>query len=167
MASNNVGKIDASSAEASLRSMSSFDRAVAIIKHYETLHINKGRYIGYGHQIKPGEPYRPNQRLTPSQADALLRKDLHHFCSLFRAYGQDSLLLATLSYNVGPYRLLGTKNHQHSQLLTALRTYRTNPTPTNLATLRNHYLSFSRYRGHPHRLLHLRRTLEFELLFDP
>ena len=37
--------------------------------------------------------------------DALLRKDLRKFCAMFRQFGKDSLLLATLAYNVDPYRL--------------------------------------------------------------
>ena len=43
--------------------------------------------------------------MTKRQADALLRKDLRKFCAMFQQFGKDSLLLATLAYNVGPYRL--------------------------------------------------------------
>lgn len=72
-----------------------FERAVLIIKHYETLH--RPRHwptIGYGHVVQPGEPYRKGVQLTERQADALLRKDLLKFCALYRSYGADSLLLS-------------------------------------------------------------------------
>ena len=36
-----------------------FERAVLIIKKFETMHHPKHwPYIGYGHQVQPGEPYR-------------------------------------------------------------------------------------------------------------
>lgn len=36
-----------------------FERAVLIIKKFETLHKPKHwSYVGYGHQVQPGEPYR-------------------------------------------------------------------------------------------------------------
>ena len=38
--------------------------------------------------------------MTKRQADVLLRKDLRKFCAMFRQFGKDSLLLATLAYNV-------------------------------------------------------------------
>lgn len=72
-----------------------FERAVLIIKHYETLHRPEHwPTIGYGHVVRPGEPYRKGVQLTESQADNLLRKDLRKFCALYRSYGADSLLLS-------------------------------------------------------------------------
>ena len=43
-------------------------------------------------------------RLVPltAQADALLRKDLAKFVSLYKDYGKDSVLLGALAYNCGP-----------------------------------------------------------------
>ena len=90
-----------------------FERAIAIIKHFEGLH-NKAEhypYVGYGHKVLPGENY-PKwlfqiQLMTEEEADRLLRSDLMKLCKMFSGYGQDSLLLATLAYNVGAYRLLG------------------------------------------------------------
>lgn len=77
-----------------------FERAVACIKYFEGLHQAKDYpYIGYGHRVQPGEHFR--LPLTRKQADALLRRDLRKLCSMFRSYGKDSLLLATLAYNVG------------------------------------------------------------------
>ena len=72
-----------------------FERAVLIIKKFETLHKPKHwPYVGYGHQVQPGEPYRRGVQLTEAQADALLRKDLAKFCSLYSQYGKDSVLLS-------------------------------------------------------------------------
>lgn len=85
-------------------SMSDFDKAIVCIKFYEGLHTKKDYpYIGYGHCIQPGE--KLNWSLTKKQADALLRSDLKKLCVIFRRYGADSLLLATLSYNVGCGRI--------------------------------------------------------------
>ena len=72
-----------------------FERAVIIIKKFETLHKPKHwPYVGYGHRVLPGEPYRRGVQLTEKQADALLRKDLRKFVSLYKAYGKDALLLS-------------------------------------------------------------------------
>ena len=80
-----------------------FERAVIIIKKFETLHRPKDYpYVGYGHRVLPGEPYRRGVQLTEKQADALLRKDLLKFVSLYKAYGKDALLLGVLAYNCGP-----------------------------------------------------------------
>ena len=58
-----------------------FERAVLIIKKFETMHHPKHwPYVGYGHCVQPGEPYRRGCQLTEAQADALLRKDLRKFC---------------------------------------------------------------------------------------
>ena len=46
-----------------------------------------------------GERYSA-RTMTKRQADALLRKDLRKFCAMFQQFGKDSLLLATLAYNV-------------------------------------------------------------------
>ena len=72
-----------------------FERAVLIIKKFETLHKPRHwPYVGYGHQVQPGEPYRRGCQLTEAQADALLRKDLRKFCALYSHYGKDSVLLS-------------------------------------------------------------------------
>lgn len=72
-----------------------FERAVLIIKKFETLHKPKHwPYVGYGHQVQPGEPYRRGCQLTETQADALLRKDYSKFCALYEKYGKDKYLLS-------------------------------------------------------------------------
>lgn len=63
----------------------------------------------------PHEKFKKN--LTYQQADSLLRSDLTKLCAMFRKYGKDSLLLAVLAYNVGPYKILGNKRFPKSRLL--------------------------------------------------
>ena len=90
-------------AKRSIMELPLFERAVLIIKKFETLHKPRHwPYVGYGHQVQPGEPYRRGCQLTEAQADALLRKDLRKFVSLYKAYGKDAILLGVLAYNCGP-----------------------------------------------------------------
>lgn len=82
-------------AKRSIMELPLFERAVLIIKKFETLHKPKHwPYVGYGHQVQPDEPYRRGVQLTEKQADALLRKDLAKFCAMYSKYGKDSLLLS-------------------------------------------------------------------------
>ena len=93
----------AANANRSIMELPPFERAVLIIKKFETLHKPKHwPYVGYGHQVQPGEPYHRGVQLTERQADILLRKDLRKFCALYSQYGKDSILLACLAYNCGP-----------------------------------------------------------------
>ena len=95
--------------QASIYRLPPFERAVRCTKYFEGWHSEKHHpYVGWGHQVQPGERYSA-RTMTKRQADALLRKDLRKFCAMFRKFGRDSLLLATLAYNVGPYRLLGER----------------------------------------------------------
>lgn len=98
-----VAATPAANAKRSIMELPPFERAVLIIKKFETLHKPKHwPYVGYGHQVQPGEPYPRGVQLTERQADALLRKDLRKFCALYSQYGKDSILLACLAYNCGP-----------------------------------------------------------------
>ena len=82
-------------AKRSIMELPLFERAVLIIKHFETLHKPRHwPYVGYGHQVQPGEPYHRGVQLTEKQADALLRKDLRKFCAMYSKYGKDSILLS-------------------------------------------------------------------------
>lgn len=136
-----------------------FDRAVVLIKHFETLHRpNTYPTVGYGHIVQPGEPYERGIQLTERQADRLLRKDLLKFCSMFRHMGADSLILAVCAYNVGPYRILGLgEKYPKSNLLKKLERGDRN--------IIKEYLSFCKYKGKPHEGLRVRRMLEYKLLF--
>ena len=94
--------------QAAIYRLPPFERAVRCTKYFEGWHSEKHHpYVGYGHRLQPGERYSA-RTMTKRQADALLRKDLRKFCAMFQQFGKDSLLLATLAYNVGPYRLLGS-----------------------------------------------------------
>ena len=130
-----------------------FERAVIIIKKYETLHRPKDYpYVGYGHRVLPGEPYRRGVQLTEKQADALLRKDLRKFISLYKAYGKDALLLGVLAYNCGP----GVVNK--STILKKLK--------SGNRDIFKSYTAHCRYKGKFHKQLHHRRLTEFAALYS-
>lgn len=131
-----------------------FERAVLIIKKFETLHKPRHwPYVGYGHQVQPGEPYRRGCQLTEAQADALLRKDLAKFCALYSKYGKDSVLLGALAYNCGP----GVVNK--SSILKKLKSGDRN--------IFKAYTSHCRYKGKFHKGLHNRRLTELAILYIP
>lgn len=143
----------------SLKALPPFERACIIIRHYETLHKPcHWPTIGYGHVVQPGEPYRRGIQLTHAQADALMRRDLHKMCSMFRHLGSDSIIAGVLAYNVGPYRLLGSGKQPKSRLLTKLE--------QGNRDILSEYLSYNRYKGRPHKGLHRRRLVEYMLLFN-
>ena len=131
-----------------------FERAVLIIKKFETMHKPKHwPYVGYGHQVQPSEPYRRGVQLTEAQADALLRKDLAKFVSLYKDYGKDAVLLGALAYNCGP----GVVNK--SSILKKLKAGDRN--------IFKAYTSHCRYKGKWHKGIHTRRLTEFAALFIP
>lgn len=142
-------------AKRSIMELPLFERAVLIIKKFETLHKPKHwPYVGYGHQVQPGEPYRRGVQLTEAQADALLRKDLAKFCSMYSKFGKDSVLLGALAYNCGP----GVVNK--STVLEKLKS-------GNRDILKS-YVSHCRYKGNEkHKGLYTRRLTEFAALFIP
>jgi len=134
-----------------------FERAVLIIKYYETLHRPEHwPTIGYGHVVQPGEPYRKGVQLTERQAEALLRQDLRKFCAMYRSYGVDSLLLACVSYNCGPARIMGGKGYKKSRLLRKIESVSRD--------VLSDYMSFCHYNGKIHKGLRRRRWIEYWLL---
>lgn len=141
-------------AKRSIMELPLFERAVLIIKKFETLHKPRHwPYVGYGHQVQPGEPYRRGVQLTEAQADALLRKDLAKFCALYSQYGKDSILLGALAYNCGP----GVVNK--SSILKKLKSGDRN--------IFKAYTSQCHYKGKWHRGLYTRRCTEIATLFMP
>ena len=141
-------------AKRSIMELPLFERAVLIIKKFETMHKPKHwPYVGYGHQVQPGEPYRRGVQLTEAQADALLRKDLAKFVSLYKAYGKDAVLLGALAYNCGP----GVVNK--SSILKKLKSGDRN--------IFQAYTSHCRYKGKPHAGLRKRRITELATLYIP
>ncbi len=141
-------------AKRSIMELPLFERAVLIIKKFETLHKPKHwPYVGYGHQVQPGEPYRRGVQLTEAQADALLRKDLAKFCAMYSKYDKDSVLLGALAYNCGP----GVVNK--SNVLKKLKSGNRN--------IFKDYSSHCHYKGKWHSGLHKRRLTELAALFIP
>ena len=141
-------------AKRSIMELPLFERAVLIIKKFETMHKPKHwPYVGYGHQVQPGEPYRRGVQLTEAQADALLRKDLAKFVSLYKDYGKDAVLLGALAYNCGP----GVVNK--SSILKKLKSGDRN--------IFQAYTSHCRYKGKWHKGIHTRRLTEFAALYTP
>lgn len=145
---------------ASLMELPPFERAVLIIKYYESLHRPEHwPTIGFGHVVQPGEPYSKGVQLTERQADALLRKDLRLFCAMYRSFGADSLLLACVSYNCGPAKIIGGQGYVKSRLIQKLESGNRN--------ILADYLSFCYYKGNQHPGIRRRRWVEFQMLFKP
>nr|WP_249180153.1 lysozyme [Bacteroides pyogenes] len=144
------------STSASIFELPPFERAVCCIRFYEGMHRAKDYpYVGYGHKLRPGERYSSN--MSAQKAEQLLRKDLKELCALFRPYGKDSLLLATLSYNVGPYKVLGNSSIPESRLIKKIKAGSRN--------FQKEYLDFSRYKGKVVASISRRRWTEFKLLY--
>ena len=116
-----------------------FNLAVEIIKHFEGWHtVRNHPYVGWGHQLQPGERYSARS-MTKAQGDRLLRQDLTKMYRLFDGYGKDQMLLAVLAYNVGPYAILGTSKRPRSTLLRKLDAGNRN--------IFHDYMRFCRYKG--------------------
>ena len=160
MAQNKTPTIDSpSQSDLGIFALPPFERAVRCIKYYEGWHDIKRNYpyIGWGHRILPHEKFRKN--LTFQQADSLLRSDLRKLCTLFRKYGRDSLVLAVLAYNVGPYKILGNGKFPKSQLLQKIEKGERN--------IRWEYLDFCRYQRRKIASIYRRRQTELLLLYKP
>lgn len=158
MAQNKTPTTDSQS-DLGIFALPPFERAVRCIKYYEGWHDIKRNYpyIGWGHRILPHEKFRKN--LTFQQADSLLRSDLRKLCTLFRKYGRDSLVLAVLAYNVGPYKILGNGKFPKSRLLQKIEQGERN--------IRREYLDFCRYQRRKIASIHRRRQTELLLLYKP
>ena len=135
-----------------------FERAVVVVKYFEGLYSWKNYpYVGYGHQLQPGECFTAN--MTERQADSLLRADLWKCFEHFKGYGKDALLLSLLAYNVGVGQLLGYGKHAKSRLLQKIEDGDRN--------IYREYISFCRYKGKVLRGLVKRRQVEYALFFIP
>lgn len=149
-----VGAMTANAAKRSIMELPLFERAVLIIKKFETLHKPRHwPYVGYGHLVQPGDPYHRGVQLTEAQADYQLRKDLAKFCDLYKNYGSDAVLLGALAYNCGP----GVVNK--SSVLKKLKRGDRN--------IHAAYASHCHYKGKWHKGLHTRRLTELAALYVP
>ena len=137
--------------------LSLHERAFLCTRYFEGWH-SEGcyPYIGWGHRLQKGEKYSA-RTMTRQQADELLRKDLRKFCAMFRHLGKDSLLLGTLAYNVGPFRLLGSGKIPKSKLIRKLE--------AGDRDIYKEYISYCHYKGRKIRSIERRRKMEFLLLF--
>ena len=136
-----------------------FERAVRCIKFFEGWHTEKHHpYVGYGHQLQPGERYSA-KTMTRKQGEVLLRKDLRKFCTMFRKCGKDSPLRAPLAHDVGPYRPLPPDKIPKSTLIRKLEAGDRN--------IYQEYIAFCNYKGKRHKMLLKRRKAEFALLYIP
>lgn len=146
--------VSASAAKRNIMELPLFERAVVIIKKFETLH--RPRHwpaVGYGHMVQPGEPFRRGVQLSEAQADALLRKDLRKFVSLYKHMGErDAILLGTLAYNIGPGAV--NRSTVYKKLKRGDR------------DIYKSYTSHCHYKGKWHRQLHQRRVTEYLALFE-
>lgn len=71
---------------------SRWETAVRCIKKFEGWHGPEHHpYVAYGHRIRKGEKFPV--RLTESEGDSILRKDLKEMCALFRHLGKDNFWL--------------------------------------------------------------------------
>ncbi len=147
------------STSASIFELPPFERAVCCIRFYEGMHRAKDYpYVGYGHKLRPGERYSAN--MSTYEAEQLLRKDLRELCAMFRSYGRDSLLLAALSYNIGPYKVTGYKGkYPKSSVLKKLEVGNRN--------IRDDYVNHCHWRGKRIPSIERRRYAELMLLFTP
>lgn len=134
-----------------------FERAVRCVRYFEGWHNYPEHwpYVGYGHRVLPDD--RLHLPLTRKEGDALLRADLYKLCSMFRGYGRDSLLLATLAYNVGCGTLFGNSTTPKSIILQKLDRGDRN--------IRSDYLRYCHYKGKYIPSIRKRRIVEFHLLF--
>lgn len=131
---------------------SDFEKAVEIIKNYETLHQPKHwPLVGYGHKVMPGEKFSRTKAMGEKEAEELLRKDLLKNCAVFRSFGADSLLLGVLAYNIGPGATM------KSSIVKKLK--------EGNRDIKDIYLSYSKYKGKTLSQLKRRRIEEFETLY--
>lgn len=143
----------AAHAKRNIMELPPFERAVLIIKKFETLHKPKHwPAIGYGHMVQPKEPYRRGIQLSERQADILLRNDLMKFVSLYKHMGMnDAILLGTLAYNIGPGAV--NKSSVYRKLKNGNR------------DIYHEYIAHCHYKGKKHSGLLKRRMTEFAALF--
>jgi len=97
--------------------------------------------------------------MSEAQADSLLRADLMKLCRMCSRFGKDALLVATLSYNVGYYRLVGYGKIPKSRLIQKRE--------AGDRDIYNEYISFRCYKGKIVPSIERRRKKEFTLLYTP
>lgn len=145
-------------AQKCIQDLPPFEKAIYLIERFEKIHpFSAFPYVGYGHRVLPNEKY--TSAITEKQADSLLRSDLKKLVDKCSYLGDDALLVATLAYNVGLYRLIGCEKLPKSTLIRKLEAGDRN--------IYREYIAYCHYKGKAVPSLELRRRLEFELLYVP
>lgn len=145
-------------AQLSIYKLPPLERAIRCTKYYEGWHGEKKHwpYVGWGHKVLPGERFTND--ITKAQGDSILRADMMKLCRLFSRFGRDSTLLSCLAYQVGPYRLLGSKDFPKSKLIQKLE--------AGNRDIYKEYISFRCYKGKVVPSIERRRKVEYVLLFE-
>ena len=79
---------------------------------------------------------------------------------MFRKYGKDSLLLAALAYNVGPYRILGCDGKHPRPKSTLLKKIE-----SGIRDIKEDYLQYCHWKGKKIPSIERRRYVELMLLY--
>lgn len=147
------------STQLSIYSLPPLERAISSIKFYEGWHGEKKHwpYVGWGHKVLPGERFTND--ITKVQGDSILRADMMKLCRLFSKFGRDSVILACLAYQVGAFRLLGSKNLPKSKLIRKLENGDRN--------IYEEYVSYCYRKGKSVASIKRRRLIELHLLYTP
>lgn len=133
-----------------------YETAVQIIKYYETLHRDSWPYVGFGYRVQPNEKFKVN--ISYRQADSLLRSDLNKLLYYFKDYGDKTLLLSVLAYNVGLKPLVGGNGKSESRLLQKIK--------RGDNDIEAEYLGFCRWKGLKIASIKRRRWMELKLLYQ-
>lgn len=88
----------------------------------------------------------------------LKERQTRSYEKIYRGFGRDSLLLATLAYNVGAARLLGYGKIPQSRLVSKLKRGDRN--------IYKEYVTFRCWNGKVIPSIELRRKVEFLLLYE-
>lgn len=154
-ASPRTAPTGASKTKRSIMELPLFERAIVILKKFESYHDSRKcwPYVGFGHRKLPGEKYYRGYNMSLAEADALLRKDLRKFCALYRHMGRDSLICGVLAYNIGPGAV--NKSTFYKKLKRGDR------------NIYKEYTSHCHYKGKFHKGLFKRRQVELVALFVP
>ena len=138
-----------------------YEAVIEVIKKYETIHGPEHYpYIAYGHMLLP-EDSLLTLPVTEQQADSILRVDLNKKMSYFEGDFKTRLLLGTLSYNVGQYRLICPKDGSPSSNVARLLM----GGKKDLAKIKKEYTSWRKWNGKVIKSIERRRVEEFDLIF--
>lgn len=138
----------------------SLPNLVNVIKSYEVFeskpyHLFNRNYIGYGHLISKNDNFI---QLSQSEAEDLLYKDFYsYYKKIDLAYKnisyQKKLILATLSYNIGPTTIINSDFAKDIELM-------------SVNELKSRYITFCHINGKFHKRLYQRRIKELEVILN-